>query len=449
MLFLLTENVIRNIILLLIISQINLICNIWVINMKYQQAIDFVLSKMKLGSKLGLDTITELLRRLGDPQKRLRFIHVAGTNGKGSTVSYIASILATGGYIVGKYTSPFLHNFAERIEVNGVPVSDDDFAGYITQISEVCGDTLNPTEFETITAAAFLHYVKLRCDIVVLEVGMGGRFDATNVIDCPDIAAITRIDLDHTALLGETVGEIAFEKCGIIKRGCEVVCYPVQEKEAMEVISPVALKMGCRVTMPDLRALKVLNKGLRSTTFSYKGKEYETPLLGEHQIYNALTAIEAVNIWGERFGFIQDFSIYKGISGVKIHGRFEILEVDGKTVVLDVGHNINGITALKEALLSYFPRKRVIVVMAMFEDKKYDICVSEMAEVACSFIATETDAKRVLPCPKIAAIARLHCTSVFEEPDRFKAYGMALSLAKPGDVVCVCGSFTLVSGLGM
>ncbi len=409
--------------------------------MTYTQALTFVHSRMRFGSRPGLATIGELMNRLGNQHMNLKYVHVAGTNGKGSTTTTIAQILQEAGYKVGKYTSPFLHTFTERIEVNGEPIPEDTFAELTQRIVDVIDDTLCPTEFEVLTAVAFMYYDMVGCDYVVLEVGMGGNFDATNIIPAPKVAVITRIDLDHMQFLGDTVEAIAREKCGVIKQGCTTICYPQQPEGALEQIRTHCRGIGTQLIIPSMP--ENIISSYNGNSFTHSGSNFTTPLAGRHQAYNAVVAIEAVKALG--LG-ISDSTIAAGMRGVHLHGRFELIQSD-PIVIADCCHNENGITALKNSLAEYFPERRIIAVMAIFEDKDYVKCVSEIAQAADTFIATQTDAPRVLPCHKVAKIAEAYCSDVQRVADRHAAYKHALSLAQKDDVVVVCGSFTLLTQL--
>ncbi len=410
--------------------------------MDYNAAVEYVHSRKRLGSRPGLGRITELMRRLGDVHKGLQYIHIAGTNGKGSTTTTVASVLTHCGYTVGKFTSPYLHHFNERIEIDGQPVPDDDFVRYIQQIIDVTDDTLEPTEFEVLMAAASLHYAAYRCDYVALEVGMGGRLDMTNVIPPPDVAVITRIDFDHMQYLGDTLSAIAYEKCGIIKTGSRVIAYPSQPDEALEVIRHTCDECGVTLTIPDLP--EITHSSYDGNTFNYHGHTYHTPLAGPHQALNAVTSIEAINALN--IGITPE-QIANGMAAVKLHGRFEVVS-QSPTVIMDVGHNLNCITAVRSGIETYFPDQRIILVMGVLSDKQYAECAEHMADIAKVFIATQTPSPRTMPAAELAAcVPESADCRVAVIPDRFEAYRYALSIAEPDDVVLVCGSFTLLEQL--
>ena len=355
-------------------------------------------------SRLGLDRIRALLERLGRPQDALRFVHVAGTNGKGSTCAYLASVLQAAGFRTGLFTSPFILRFEERIRVDGADIPRDDLTRATLLVREQAealeretGD--HPTEFELMCAVALVHFRAMRCDIVVMEVGLGGRLDSTNVIDAPETCVIARIGLDHTALLGDTLAAVAGEKCGIIKPGAPVASWP-QDPEADEVVRRACAAAGCKLVVPNFAQLQVsplellpvassvtsvppvppasaasplpphapgehvegaevtsasssqLQNVSRETfvrNFSYKDVRYETALLGSYQPANAALAIEAVGLLRERGWRIPDEAVRAGVAAARWPGRFEVVAAAPLTIV-DGGHNPQGARALADSL---------------------------------------------------------------------------------------------------
>ena len=262
--------------------------------MTIEQAMELIHGVAWRGSRAGLARVRELLHRLGDPQDGLQFVHIAGTNGKGSTAAMLASILRAAGYTTGLFTSPYLERFAERMQVNGVPVPDAEFAA-VCEALQPCIAAMDdpPTEFELVTAAAMLWFRRRGCDVVVLEVGLGGRLDATNVIAAPACAVITNIGLDHTEILGDTLEQIAREKAGILKPGTRAVSYP-QTPEVRAVLHEICAQRGIPLTEVDAAAIAPLTDGVDGQTFTYRGAEYTLPLLGAHQLRNAAVALETV-----------------------------------------------------------------------------------------------------------------------------------------------------------
>ena len=271
--------------------------------MTNEEALAKINSRLTFGMKPGLRRIKELLGELGDPQKQLKFAHVAGTNGKGTTCALLSSALREAGYTVGLYTSPYVEDFRERFQIGGEKISPQELVEEVELLSPIAeahdaaGDTV--TEFEFITALAFHWFARRKCDIVVLEVGLGGRFDATNAIDAPEVAVIASISLDHTAILGDTLEQIAFEKAGIVKPGGRLVLYPWQGPGVVETISQICQERGAQLLFPQ-REYRILEESLSGTTFQAGGETLRTPFLGEHQVRNALTAGKALEVLAQQ-----------------------------------------------------------------------------------------------------------------------------------------------------
>lgn len=407
--------------------------------MNIQEAIDFIHSLERLGTKLGLETTTELLKRIGDPHKKLKFVHVAGTNGKGSTSSFIANSLTSAGYKTGIYISPFVNKFNERIQIDGEYISDEALARYTSVIKDVIDDTCCPTEFEVVTAIGMMHFAESGCDYVVLEVGLGGRFDATNVIPVPEVAVITSISIDHTDLLGDTVERIAYEKCGIIKHGGKVVAYADNDKAVTQLISETAREKSCTLTVCDSSQIKCTEFVAGNTVFSYKGEAYKLTMLGRHQIFNAVTAIEALKLLE-----IPTSAIKAGLERTNFGGRLELIS-NNPTILIDGAHNYSGVTALKNALTDYFPNKKITLVMGMLKDKEYEKCIAEIAPLANYFIATEPENPRKLDADSLAKLAKKFCNDVSVQKDKHEAVKKALET--DSDVICVCGSLYLIGNI--
>lgn len=370
----------------------------------------------------------ELLERLGRPQDSLRFVHVAGTNGKGSTCAYLASVLQAAGFKTGLFTSPFIETFEERIRVDGCNISLDDLTEVtlaVRDVAEAMDD--HPTEFELMCAVALLHFACSECQVVVLEVGLGGRFDATNVIDAPEVCVVARIGLDHTAVLGETLAAIAGEKAGIVKPGAAVVSWP-QEPEAMEVVRRVAAERGCSVQVPDFSQLSVeslcLEEGAEKVPCPFEGEEaaassqcpelvvrtfsfgryvsLRTKLLAAYQPYNAALAIQAVEALRARGWDISDDALRAGIAAAEWPGRFEVAARRPLTIV-DGGHNPQGAAALAETLRDVLPGRRPWFVMGVLADKEYENMLSEVLPLAAGCAVYAPDNPRALPAEDLAA----------------------------------------------
>ena len=397
--------------------------------MNYIEAIDYVHAIPKFVRPLGNEKLGGLLDLLGLPQDKLKFIHVAGTNGKGSVCRMTAEILKSAGYKTGLFTSPFIEVFNERIQINNVNISDDDLARYITDMADIMKtNNISVSEFAFITAVALKYFADLECDIVVLETGMGGRLDATNIIPTPVCTALTSISLDHTQYLGDTIEEIALEKCGIIKSGAKVVT--AQNRLVQSVIAEQAEKADAE--------LIVCGDYLKTKSgFIYKGEEYRLGLKGEYQAENAAVVCEIVDVLRSGGYKISDDALRDGFKNAHWMARYEFITPD---IVIDGGHNIDGIRALKKSLMA--EKRDVILVLTMMQDKDYKECIKELCTIARKVIATELDMPRGLKCSEIQSICEGNKTECIAEPDILKAVKMACDMAD-GGLVCVCGSLYL------
>ncbi len=370
--------------------------------MNYQQALDYIHSVEWMGSRPGLSRTEELLSKLGNPERDIKFVHVAGTNGKGSTCSMLSSVLKEAGYKVGLYTSPYIVRFNERMQINGEPISDEELAELVSIIKPIADNMEDkPTEFELITAVAFLYYKKNNCDIVVLEVGMGGRLDSTNVIEAPLVSVITGIALDHTSILGNTVEEIAFEKAGIIKKGCPVV-YGGRDDKAFNVIGARCEEMGCKLIRTKLADVEIRCWDLNGTQFGYnKYENVKISLLGKYQVENALTVIETVGVLNERGFAVSDESLLKGIFNARWRARFELLAKE-PAVIFDGSHNIQGVTAAAESIKTFFGNQRVALLMGVLADKDYNDMVQILSPLAEQVFAVTPHSPRALNSESLA-----------------------------------------------
>lgn len=421
-------------------------------------------------SRLGLERIRELLELLGRPQDRLKFVHVAGTNGKGSICAYLASILGAAGYRTGMFTSPYIERFEERIRVDGVMISPDELRDvtlavreHAEAMAEETGD--HPTEFELMTAVALEHFARCGCDIVVLEVGLGGRLDSTNVIDAPEACVIARIGLDHTALLGNTLAAIAGEKAGIIKEGSAVVSWP-QEPEAMAVIGHAAADRGCELRVPDFAqleegAIRWEDGASPFRSFSYREwTDLRTGILGSYQPQNATVALEVVSVLRGRGWHIPDEAVRAGVARTRWPGRFEIVEggssPDGFAIVVDGGHNPQGARALADSLAEVFPGRKPVFVIGVLEDKDYPRMLEDVLPLGSAFVCVTPDNPRALPAHKLARAIRWTgqdllgcsaCVNPVVARDFEDAIRRARELADPDGLICAFGSLYSVAAL--
>lgn len=368
--------------------------------MTYQEALSYIHSNFWQGSKPGLERTQELLRRLGDPHKQLKFIHVAGTNGKGSFCAMLSSILKEAGYKVGCYTSPFVLRFNERMRFNGLDIPDRTLAE-LTERIRPHADSMEdkPTEFELITALAMEYFKEEACDVVVLECGMGGRLDSTNVIETAVLSVITGISLDHTAFLGDTVEKIAAEKAGIIKKGVPLLLC-TEEAAAASVIRAKADKMHSPVFTVDREGLNVSRFDVEGTVFSWKDySDVFLPLLGSYQPHNAQNVLCATELLNQMGFSLSRAAVAEGIGKTRWPARFERLATE-PAIFFDGGHNPEGVDAAVTSAKKYFDR--ALIVTGVMADKDYPYMVSRMAEIAKAAYCVKPDNPRALPAEDYA-----------------------------------------------
>ncbi len=344
--------------------------------MNYREAMEYIEQLKPLGSVMGLESIRSLCRRLGNPQNRLKFVHIAGTNGKGSVLSYISTVLQAAGYKVGRYISPAVLDYRERFQVDGRMITQSGLCKYLEPVRKAAqemveaGET-HPTLFEVETAAAFLYFLDKGCDIVVLETGLGGSLDATNVIDTTVAAVFTSISMDHMEILGESLEQIALAKAGIIKNKCYVISAK-QQTEVMKVLRQAAAFRRAKFFTADAAKAKHVKSGVTKQHFSYdKYKNLEISMLGQFQIENAVVAVETITMLG-RCGFpVPEEKLREGMMQAKWPGRFQVI---GKKpfFIADGAHNEDAARKLVESIRFYYPDRKIIFIMGMLRDKEYD-----------------------------------------------------------------------------
>ena len=414
--------------------------------MNIQEALAYIDGTLWFGSRPGLSRTEELLDKLGRPQDRLKCVHIAGTNGKGSCAAMLASILRAAGFRTGLYTSPYLFRFHERMQINGEPIGDEDLAALVTRIqplAEAMED--HPTEFELITAAALLWFAESGCDIVVLEVGLGGRLDATNVIPAPEAAVIMNIGLDHTAVLGDTVEQIAGEKAGILKPGCEAAVYQQQES-VLEVIRQRAAAVGAEVHVADFSQIVPEFDSLEGQSFLYKGEPYALALLGAHQLRNAAVVLETVEILRRRGWRLEQGDVEHGLYAASWPARFELVSEEPPFIV-DGGHNPQCAESVRDNLLHYFPRSRRVLLVGVLADKDYPALFEILNDAADAWVCVTPDSDRALPAEKLAAWLQRFgkpvtvCGSI---PDGVDA---ARELAEGDGMACAVGSLYMAGAV--
>ena len=407
--------------------------------MDYKEALAYLGSIEYFGSKPGLTRITAMLEKLGNPQEGMKFVHIAGTNGKGSCAAMTASVLKAAGYKAGLYTSPYLYRFNERMQINGKEIDDAVLADLVTRVKPVA-EALDdhPTVFEIMTAAALLWYREEACDIVVLEVGLGGRFDATNVIAAPECAVIMNIGLDHTAVLGDTVEQIAFEKAGILKPGCDAVLFQ-QTESVTAVVREKCDELGITLHIPDFAEIRSEFDSLYGQSFTYKGESYALPLLGAHQLKNAATVLEVVEVLRARGWKLSQSDVEHGLYAVHWPGRFELLSEEPLFIV-DGGHNPQCAQTVRDNLLHYFPGKRRILLLGILRDKDYAGLTAILNEAADEYICITPQSARALPAGELADFLNRYNKPVAVCDTIRDGVSLALDRSDDGSVVCAVGS---------
>ena len=370
--------------------------------MNVSEALSYIHSVCWKGSIPGLSRTRELLGKMGNPEKKLRFVHVAGTNGKGSTAAMLASILRQAGFVTGLYTSPYIIQFHERMQVDGEMISDDELCAiteYIRPLAESM--TESPTEFELVTCIAMEYFVRRGCQIVVMEVGMGGELDSTNVIESPEVSVICNIGLDHTEVLGDTLEKIAAAKAGIIKPGCPAVIYRAAPS-VEAVFEEKCRATGSELYKADFDAIHLLKHDLTGQVFDYgRFTALRLPLLGAHQLRNAAVVLTAADVLKARGWTISDANIREGLATVRWPGRFELLRKDPLFIV-DGGHNPQCIEALGQNIRQYLAGQPLTVLTGVLADKDYHCMYSDIAQFAARFVTVTPPNPRALDAQALA-----------------------------------------------
>ena len=422
---------------------------------KSDRAIEKIHEFSKFGSVLGLERMTELLSLLGDPQDQLKVIHVAGTNGKGSVCRYIYSVLLEEGYKTGIYISPFIENFNERIEIDQVCINDEDLAAYTDRVLEAVSIMIkeglqSPTEFEVITALALLYFKEKACDYVVLEVGLGGSGDSTNVCREPLITVITSISMDHMDRLGNTIEEIAAEKAGIIKDGCPVVT-SASDARALRVIERTAEEHKSMFFETTNLPIRITEEGISGSCFDVdvQGVSFEgvrIAMAGRHQIDNAVAAMCALSIMEERGDVrVSRRALYAGLAAARQPGRMEVFaEEKSPITIIDGAHNPDGAKALKEAIGSFCTDKKILMVIGVLADKDVKGMMDHFTDMTEDFIVTQPDNPRRLKAESLADMLRSRGCTCIEAPDIKQAYKEACHRKDKYDVIIYAGSLYMI-----
>lgn len=374
--------------------------------MNYEEAREYLDQVSKGGSILGLDNMRELLKRLENPQDSLKFVHISGTNGKGSVLAYVSTVFKEAGYRTGRYISPTLFSYREKIQVNESFIGREDLAHLTEEVKKAAEEMQNsgkgfPTIFEIETALAFLYFAEQKCDIVILETGLGGALDATNVIKTSVMEVITSISMDHMEFLGDTLGKIALQKAGIIKPHTSVVS-AVQDMEAMEVIRDVCRKKECVFDTVDQEQIKDISYGYEGQSFSYKDwKNIKISLMGSYQIKNAALALEAIEALRKLGYELNDKAVYQGMKTAVWKGRFTVISKE-PFIIMDGAHNQAAAEELVRSLKLYYPGKKFYYIFGMFRDKDYHQVIRLTAPLAEHIVTVETpENPRALPAEEL------------------------------------------------
>lgn len=417
--------------------------------MTYKEARVYLDEVSKYGSVLGLDAVRNLLCELGNPQDGLRFIHIAGTNGKGSVLAFISGILSEAGFRVGRYISPTVISYLERIQTDGKWILEMEFAELVEEVQRAivrmeAKGLAGPTVFEIETAVAFLYFQKKHCDLVVLETGLGGALDATNIVENTLAAVFTTISRDHMGYLGDTLEEIAGNKAGIMKPGCIAVS-AAQEPEVRSVLEAHASRCGCSLRFAEPEKAEVQRQDYRGTVFSYKGMEQlRIQMAGSYQVLNAVTAFEAIqalnSILGEK---ISEQAVRRGFLNACWPGRFTCIR-EHPVFLIDGAHNVDAAVRLRESMEMFFPGKRFVYIMGVFRDKEYRKIAEIMAPLAeCIYTVDLPDQNRSLPAEELKCAAKPYCTGVVQAAGGIgEAVEKALKAAGEDGVILAFGSLS-------
>ena len=417
--------------------------------MDYQQSRAYVKdADQYAGGALDLTNIKELMNRLGNPQDQLKYVHVAGTNGKGSVIAYLYTTLSEAGYRVGRYISPSVYSYREKMEVAGRAVSREQFAGYVTRVAgaieKMTEEGLaHPTPFEIETAVAFLFFAEEKCDLVILEVGMGGNLDATNIIKNTILAVLVPISMDHQSFLGNTLAEIAEKKAGIIKPGCSAVTVG-QKPEALKVIQEVCSENDVNLTIADLEAAKAVKEDFAGQILEYRGETYELSLAGSYQTENAALAIEALDILDKKGYPTTLEQRKKGLKDTKWNGRLTIIHRNPLFIV-DGAHNPAAADMLEDSVRKYFKGRRMFFIMGVFRDKDYRYIIRKLCPYAEQIVTVETpDNPRALPAGELAEAVR-PCNPHVQAAESIQAaVDKVFAMAGQEDVILSFGSLSFI-----
>ncbi len=412
--------------------------------MNYDEALEYIHGTLKFGVKLGLHNIQLLLELMDNPHHKLKAIHIAGTNGKGSTTAFISSMLIEAGYRTGIFTSPYLERFTERIKIDRDEIQKEDLARITSYVKEKVDLMINmgsnhPTEFEIITAIAFQYFYEMKCDLIVLETGLGGRFDSTNIIDTSLVSVITTISYDHMNILGNTLSEIAYEKAGIIKEDGDVVLYS-QSCEAEKVFADVSRKKSSTIHKVSFDSVRINNFSVTGQGFDYDNlRDIHISLLGEHQVRNAVVALECIRVLNRKGYLISESAIRTGLSAARWPGRLEVLK-HKPIFLIDGAHNREGVQVLTNFLKEYFPGKEILFIVGVLKDKDYRSFIELCAPIATSFWTVTPKSDRALPAQTLAHVIEPYCKNVIANDTIEEAIASCLNAVQDESVICAFGS---------
>lgn len=402
------------------------------------QAVEYIHSFSWLGSRPGLSRTQALLSAMGNPEQKLRFIHLVGTNGKGSTAAMLASVLTAAGYTTGLYTSPYIHHFEERMQVDGEEIQGEELAT-ITQWVGGLADQMeeHPTEFELVTCVALEFFRRRNCDLVVLEAGMGGRLDSTNVIPAPEAVVITNIGLDHTAQLGNTVEEIAAEKAAVIKDGCSVILYE-QSRSVTQVVERVCQTHHVPLTIARADRVVLEEESPEGQRWNWKGESLFVPLLGDNQRHNGAVVLHTLEAIAAKYP-VSAQALREGLARVRWPGRFEVLR-RRPWFVVDGGHNPQCAATVADNLKRYFPGKAPVLLMGVLEDKDRAGLCEAVAGLGCSFVTITPPSPRALDAQTLAKELAHYGKPTYAASSIPQGVERAMELAGEDGVVCALGS---------
>lgn len=424
--------------------------------MNYTEALEYIDSIYGLGSDLGLGRVEVLMEKMGNPQEKIKIIHVAGTNGKGSCCAMLSNILIEQGYTVGVYTSPHLEVYNERYTVNNMQITNEEFTEQISVVKTCCdqlvadGKITQPTVFEVVTALGFNYFAQRKVDYLILEVGLGGRFDATNVIHRPVLSMITSISMDHMEFLGNTLSDIAYEKGGIIKENCPVVLYS-QCDEVYNAVKKLSEQRHAKLYFAKNQGTHIKSQDITGSVFDIENEymnysDIRLGLLGDYQINNAATVLLACRALIDSGIEISQQSIYAGLKKAQWSGRMEIVQRD-PIVLLDGAHNIDGIHMLAESLERYFSNKKITLLIGILGDKEYEKMIEMLLPLASKIVFTEPNNSRKWDINTLTETIVPYEIEVYREKNIESAFNLAKSITSKEDVLCCAGSLYLIGEL--